>query len=80
MRHRAEANKAVVVVAPPYERVGSVSEPVAKEYEVQVRDDLLPNLLNIWNLEEYIPEPCRLTTCINLKIRQFEKLNMYLYL
>ncbi|KAK4317592.1 hypothetical protein Pmani_011328 [Petrolisthes manimaculis] len=36
VRHRAEANKAVVVVAPPYERVGSVSEPVAKEYEVQV--------------------------------------------
>lgn len=36
VRHRSEAEKAVVVVAPPYERVGSVIEPVAKEYEVQV--------------------------------------------
>ncbi|KAK7080227.1 hypothetical protein SK128_015764 [Halocaridina rubra] len=36
VRHRDEASKAVVVVAPPYERVGSVIEPVAKEYEVQV--------------------------------------------
>ncbi|XP_068204162.1 cadherin-99C-like [Palaemon carinicauda] len=36
IRHRNEASKAVVVVAPPYERVGSVIEPVAKEYEVQV--------------------------------------------
>lgn len=36
VRHRDEANKAVVVVAPPYERVGSVIEPVSKEYEVQV--------------------------------------------
>ncbi|XP_042232357.1 cadherin-99C-like [Homarus americanus] len=36
IRHRDEASKAVVVVAPPYERVGSVIEPVTKEYEVQV--------------------------------------------
>ncbi|KAK8748529.1 hypothetical protein OTU49_015837 [Cherax quadricarinatus] len=36
IRHRDEANKAVVVVAPPYERVGSIIEPIAKEYEVQV--------------------------------------------
>ncbi|XP_069188061.1 cadherin-99C isoform X1 [Procambarus clarkii] len=36
VRHRNEADKAVVVVAPPYERVGSVIEPVTKEYEVQV--------------------------------------------
>lgn len=36
VRHRDEVSKAVVVVAPPYERVGSVIEPVAKEYEVQV--------------------------------------------
>ncbi|XP_066951958.1 cadherin-99C isoform X2 [Macrobrachium rosenbergii] len=36
VRHRDEASKAVVVVAPPYERVGSIIEPAAKEYEVQV--------------------------------------------
>lgn len=37
MRHRDESNKAMVVVAPPYERVsGSVLESTAKEYEVQV--------------------------------------------
>lgn len=36
VKHRDESNKAMVVVAPPYERVaGSVIEST-KEYEVQV--------------------------------------------